>query len=550
MRLTLVSSMLMAVFLTGCDSEDTKTVYVESEASSEVQVEVEQLTTTSTTNTSYADIADSAYWINATNSDKSLLFVALEGDGLAVYNPVGEEQDRLQGIEVTGADIRYDITAQDGSAVDVLALALPDENSFGFYAIKEGLPLEQIGTLATNYAAEGVCLHKNTTNGDLLLTGVTEDGVAIQYKLKYDDGEIKSVLTDDNGFPIAVRELAVGGELSACIVDDETATLYVAEQEVGVWAYGVDPEDINSRRMLDGIEPLGHLQEIEALDLIYMPDGNGYLVIGDEVKGMMLYRRDDWQMSSNLLLEGIDEVKSLSIADDGIWVANSESDEPRYHKLPYSNLNSLTSIASLPITEVLSPKDLSSTGIGLVKVIGETTPVEDDGDAADDPAFWFNQETPEQSLIIATNKQGGLIVYDMAGNELQYINEGEPNNVDIIQSVTAVDGNSFALAAASNREFNTISLYKVQQASENSSPLSELAAIGANVHDEVAQLKSELNEVYGLCTYLASDGTPYVFINGKSGDIEQWRLTVQGSGIEGQIVRRLNVPSQPEGCVV
>ena len=550
MRRSILSSIIVATLLSGCDLEDTETVYVEAQSAGAIEAEL--LTTSIIANTSYDDIGDSAYWINSDNRENSLLFVTLEGDGLAAYNPSGTETEKLAGLEITGADIRYDISDDNGESVDLLALALPGDNSFGFYSIgyDDGVVLDEIGTLSAAYSAEGVCLHKNTTNGELLLTGVTEDGVALQYKLKYENGEIKSVLTDDNGMPIAVRELDVGGELSACIVDDETATLYVAEQDVGVWAYGADPEDINSRRMVDGIEPLGNLQEIEALDLVYMADGNGYLVVGDEGKGMMLYRRDDWQLAANIHLDGVAEIKSLSIADDGLWVANSEADEPVYEKLSYETLNQASSMSDTQISQVLSPENLSSTGIALVKVVSETYPVDDDGDAADDPAFWLNKSAPENSLIIATNKQGGLMAYDLSGTELQYLNEGEPNNVDIIQSVTDTNGDSFSLAAASNREFNTIALYKIQQATENQNPIVALDVVGENMHEEVAQLKSELNEVYGLCTYQSSGGTPYVFVNGKSGDIEQWRLTVQESGIEGSIVRRLKVDSQPEGCVV
>lgn len=550
MRRSILSSLIVAALLSGCDLEDTETVYVKDQSAGAIEAEL--LTTSATTNTSYEDIGDSAYWINSDNNENSLLFVTLEGDGLAVYNPSGIEIEKLEGLEITGADIRYDISDDNGESVDLLALALPDDNSFGFYSISydDGVLLAEIGTLSTEYSAEGVCLHKNTTNGELLLTGVTEEGVALQYKLKYENGEIKSVLTDDNGVPIAVRELNVGGELSACIVDDETSTLYVAEQDVGVWAYGVDPEDINSRRIVDGIEPLGNLQEIEALDLLYMSDGNGYLVVGDEGKGMMLYRRDDWQLAANIHLDGVADIKSLSLADDGLWVANSEADEPIYEKLSYETLNQASSMKDTQISQVLSPENLGSTGIALVKVVSETDPVDDDGDAADDPAFWLNESAPENSLIIATNKQGGLMAYDLNGAELQYLNEGEPNNVDIIQSVTDTNGDTFALAAASNREFNTIALYKIQQASESQNPIVALDAVGENTHQEVAQLKSELNEVYGLCTYQSLEGTPYVFINGKSGDIEQWRLTVQEAGIEGRIVRRLKVDSQPEGCVV
>ncbi|PSV64882.1 phytase [Photobacterium angustum] len=552
MRRSLLSSIIALSLLTGCNSDKTETVYVETEIPKSDVVDTESLATSTTAKTSYDDIGDGAYWLNSEDETKSLLFVTLEGDGLAVYNPAGDEVERLENIEVTGADIRYGIKADNGDSIDLLAVALPEDNSIGFYSVsnKDGVVLNDIGTLTTDYAAEGVCLHKNTTNGALLLTGVTDDGVAVQYKLKYQDGEIKSVLTDDNAQPIAVRELEVGGELSACIVDDEASTLYIAEQDLGIWAYGADPEDINTRQIVDSIAPLGNLQEIEALDLLYLSDGKGYLVVGDEGKGMMLYNRDDWAFKAKIQLDGVDEIKSLAVANNGIWVGNSEADKPVYEKLSYTTLNSAPSFTQSPINEALSSANLAATGIALVKVVGETAPVDDDGDAADDPAFWLNQAEPNKSLIIGTNKQGGLVAYDLDGKELQYLDEGEPNNVDIIQAVTTPSGETYSLAAASNREFNTIALYKIQAATDGNEPIVALNAIGDNAHNEVAQLRSELNEVYGLCTYQSSTGANYVFINGKSGNIEQWRLDITDNGIEGALVRKLQVSSQPEGCVV
>ena len=45
----------------------------------------------------------------------------------------------------------------------------------------------------------------------------------------------------------------------------------------------------------------------------------------------------------------------------------------------------------------------------------ETTPVNDSGDAADDPAIWVHPTEPGQSLVIGNDKQGALEVYDLDG---------------------------------------------------------------------------------------------------------------------------------------
>ena len=48
----------------------------------------------------------------------------------------------------------------------------------------------------------------------------------------------------------------------------------------------------------------------------------------------------------------------------------------------------------------------------------ETRPVPNRDDAADDPAIWIHPLSPELSLILGTDKQGGLHLYDMDGSPL------------------------------------------------------------------------------------------------------------------------------------
>ena len=50
-----------------------------------------------------------------------------------------------------------------------------------------------------------------------------------------------------------------------------------------------------------------------------------------------------------------------------------------------------------------------------VPAAAETVPVPDACDAADDPAVWVDESDPEASLIVATNKLRGLVVYGLDG---------------------------------------------------------------------------------------------------------------------------------------
>ena len=497
-----------------------------------------------TTSTSYEDIADSAVWQSA-DGQQSLLISTLEGDGIAVYNASGKEIQHIEGIEALGADVRYDLRSKDGKKVDIAAVGLPDEDAIAFYHIngKTNTPLIEVGRLPLEITPEGVCLGKNATSGDMFVASYDEAGNLVQYKLKFDGQKVSSAI-QHNGKPTFVRSMNVGGELSGCTMDDETNTLYVAEQNVGVWVYGADPENVKDRALLDAVEPLGHLEEIENLDIVYQAHGKGAIVIADEGQGFVLYDRVSHKFLGKFDVAGVEEAKLVSASTQQLWIGNTELDEPVYQTLSWNELEKLSGYKA---ENTLSPRELEIKGVELVRAHGETKAVDNHGDAADDPALWYNAKSPKDSLIIATNKKGGLMAYDLQGNEIQYLEGGKPNNVDIRQDVIDADGNPIALAAASNRKKNTVTLYTIDG---SSTPIKPLPATQGTVHSKAPELLSSVDEVYGLCMSRGEDGTPYVFVNGKDGQIEQWRISVKNDEAQGTVVRTLNVPSQPEGCVV
>ncbi|RKZ40456.1 MAG: 3-phytase [Gammaproteobacteria bacterium] len=169
----------------------------------------------------------------------------------------------------------------------------------------------------------------------------------------------------------------------------------------------------------------------------------------------------------------------------------------------------------------------------------ETKPVRVSGDAADDPAIWIHPIDPSQSLIIGTQKKGGLAVYDLAGQEIQYLPHGHFNNVDLRYYFPLQD-KKFAIVAASNRTNDSIAIYKVNPVTGS---LEDIAA-----HTLFVGLK---DITYGLCMYhsLSSDKY-YVFINDKGGAVEQWEIFDNGNGlVDASLVRRFRVDSIVEGCV-
>ncbi|ANW96174.1 hypothetical protein AXE80_07740 [Wenyingzhuangia fucanilytica] len=169
-----------------------------------------------------------------------------------------------------------------------------------------------------------------------------------------------------------------------------------------------------------------------------------------------------------------------------------------------------------------------------VNAVRETEPVYTNDDAADDACIWINPNNVETSLIIGTNKKQGLCVYNLEGKLLHNYSVGKVNNVDIRDGFM-LNNESVSIVTASNRTNNTITIHKVN----SNGTLSNVA---------IQPLKSNLREVYGLCMY-QNDIDTFVFVSGKSGGVEKWKLIAQENGVVGELVTTVKLDSQTEGMV-
>lgn len=157
-------------------------------------------------------------------------------------------------------------------------------------------------------------------------------------------------------------------------------------------------------------------------------------------------------------------------------------------------------------------------------------------DAADDPAIWVNLENPEKSLILGTNKKGGIHVFNLDGKELQYVQSGCMNNVDLRDDFH-YNGKDVVLVAASNCANNTISLYYIDKTD-------------LTLSDTIFNIKSSVDLVYGVCMYKSSiTNKYYVFVNGEGADVEQWEVNFANGYFKSELVRTFKVSSRPEGMV-
>ncbi|MEO1713746.1 MAG: phytase, partial [Bacteroidota bacterium] len=167
----------------------------------------------------------------------------------------------------------------------------------------------------------------------------------------------------------------------------------------------------------------------------------------------------------------------------------------------------------------------------------ETQEVDSRGDAADDSAIFVHPITPALSTIIATDKQRGLMVYDLYGRLLYDYPVGRINNVDL-RTGFLWEGRRITLLAGSNRTTNSLSLWEVDHDSR------QLLQLGT------VDFPSKMSEVYGCTMYHdAETDTYYVFLSGKRGEVEQWLVQDNGGVIDARIVRSFDVGGVCEGMV-
>jgi len=169
-------------------------------------------------------------------------------------------------------------------------------------------------------------------------------------------------------------------------------------------------------------------------------------------------------------------------------------------------------------------------------------PVPSAGDAADDPAIWVHPSLPERSLVLATDKRGGLLVYRFDGALQQVVADGSrPNNVDILYDFE-LGGVHVDLAIASCRS-DTEAGVKVWVIEPSTRRL-----VDAGAHPVFSVFSGR--RPYGLCTYRSyQTRKAYFIVTHESGHVEQYELYDANGTVGARQVRAFRVRSTAEGCV-
>lgn len=192
-----------------------------------------------------------------------------------------------------------------------------------------------------------------------------------------------------------------------------------------------------------------------------------------------------------------------------------------------------TTLALLLALALVAPAFAQEPPVASVTAVRETEPVDVD---PDDPAIWVNPVDPAQSRVLGTDKDFGLVVFDLGGRTLQKFPDGRLNNVDLRTAM--LGGTEVTLVAASKREDNTIVFYTIAaDGTVAHAPTFAFPGAPAPIDDDI----------YGIGFYEDPAGALSVVASFKTGDVVQWAIGGTPEAMTLSFARQWMMPSQPEG---
>ncbi|PLW82151.1 3-phytase [Kineobactrum sediminis] len=489
-----------------------------------------------------------AVWVNTGAPASSRIYGTAGTSGVETYDMNGMRLAVMETEgEIKGLDVLPAFASEAGTMPLLVALDVhsPAVAVFSIDPVTGDLSRRELAGINLEGSYEGLCAYQSLLDKQSYIFLTKGSGKLEQWWLRdAGAGDIHAR---------HVRDLAVASEAGFCTTDSTSHSLFVSEKEVGIWRFNADVETEVVPEIIDIVKFGAITEEVGGLAVYRSPAGMALLMASDAATGRIHFydMNNDYTLLSRASLQGegaVDGVEEagglLASAADftgsfsaGLLVATDDDNEEsasNYKLVAWRDVE-----AALGLQQRISRDATPPARAGFVAVQAglQTAPVATPGDAADDPAIWVHPTDPSLSTLIGTNKQGGLYVYDLRGNVIQYLEDGQINNVDLRYNF-ALGGEQVDLVTASNRTDASINIYRVDPASGR---LTEVAD---------GLQATNMADTYGACMYQHPvTRATYVFVNDSSGLYRQWQLHDSGNGrVRTDLVREFSVPSQPEGC--
>jgi 3-phytase len=175
----------------------------------------------------------------------------------------------------------------DGQTVAIVTASNRKDNSIAIYKINpQSRTLENVAARKIKHGLTvyGMCMYRSAKTGKIYYFGTSKSGEVEQWELFESNGKVDAR---------KARNFKLGSVVEGCVADDELGHFYVAEEAVGIWKFGAEPETGSDHTQVAKVGD-GHLfADVEGLAIAYGKDGVGYLIASSQGNhSYVVYRRE------------------------------------------------------------------------------------------------------------------------------------------------------------------------------------------------------------------------------------------------------------------
>jgi 3-phytase len=309
------------------------------------------------------DLDDPAIWVHPTDPAQSIVAAALKEGGLEVYDLDGNLLQSISpdGVRYNNVDVVYN-AALGGETVDLIAATDRFGDLFAIFRVDPATralidvtdpanpllftPAGQESDETTT--AYGIAVYKDPAAGEVYaFVNRRETGELAQFRL-FDNGEGQVAIERVRDLLLPTPEGAEtdDAQTEGMVVDVENMTLYVGQENFGVWKFDAAPTGSSEPVLVDTIKPQGAVLEpdVEGLTIYHGPDGSGYLLVSSQGNNTFaVYERGgengyvgSFQVGTGEAADGAQEsdgamVLNISLGErfpDGILVVQDGNNQP------------------------------------------------------------------------------------------------------------------------------------------------------------------------------------------------------------------------------
>ena len=219
------------------------------------------------------DADDPALWADRNDPSRAVLFGTDKSDGLYVHNLDGTVRQFFPVGQLNNVDLREGFMV-DGREMVLVAATNDTLDNLGintWLLDPRTLEVREYGHIATDIGEPyGFCMAR--VDQTFYLIATTKAGTVNQWP----------VTAGANGPEVGpMRTVNLGTQLEGCVADEERDTLYVGEEDVGVWRFDLSPAGSPEATSVVRIDNERLKADVEGL-AIMRDGGQSYLIVSSQ----------------------------------------------------------------------------------------------------------------------------------------------------------------------------------------------------------------------------------------------------------------------------